>query len=51
MITKNSEIHNADRLIYAIIKCAVDDYKTELRGEGKIPGQGALCKQLYRKLL
>ena len=35
MITKNSEIHNADRLIYAIIKCAVDDYKTELRLQGK----------------
>ena len=33
MITKSSEIHNADRLIYAIIKCAVDDFKTELRGE------------------
>lgn len=32
MITKNTEIHNADMLIYAIIKCAVDDYKTELNG-------------------
>ena len=31
MITKNTEIHNTDGLIYAIIKCAVDDYR--VRGE------------------
>ena len=40
MITKSSEIHNADRLIYAIIKCAVDDYKTELRGRVRLQGKG-----------
>ena len=40
MITKSSEIHNADRLIYAIIICAVDDYKTELRGRVRFQGKG-----------
>ena len=40
MITKSSEIHNTDGLIYAIIKCAVDDYKTELRGRVRFQGKG-----------
>lgn len=40
MITKNTEIHNTDGLIYAIIKCALDDYKTELRGRVRFQGKG-----------
>ena len=40
MITKSSEIHNTDKLIYAIIKCAVDDYNTELRGRVRFQGKG-----------
>lgn len=41
MIPKGGNILNVDKLVFAIVKCAVDDYKTELRGKARFQSKGA----------
>nr|DAD63561.1 MAG TPA: hypothetical protein [Caudoviricetes sp.] len=43
MIPKGANILNVDKLVFAIIKCAVDDYKAELKGKTRFYGKGD-CK-------
>lgn len=43
MVQKGTKLFNIDRLICAIIKCAVDDYKAELKGKTRFYGKGD-CK-------
>lgn len=43
MIQKGTKLFNIDRLICAIIKCAVDDCRAELRGKTRFYGKGD-CK-------
>lgn len=43
MIQKSTKLFNIDKLICAIIKCAVDDYKAELKGKTRFYGKGD-CK-------
>ena len=40
MIQKSTKLFNIDKLIYAIVKCAVDDYKAELKGKTRFYGKG-----------
>ena len=40
MIPKGANILNVDKLVFAIIKCAVDDYKAELKGKTRFYGKG-----------
>lgn len=41
MIRGRVKLVNLDKLIYATVKCAVDDYKTELRGKARFQSKGA----------
>ena len=41
MIRGRVKLVNLDKLIYAPVKCAVDDYKTELRGKARFQSKGA----------
>lgn len=43
MVQKGTKLFNIDKLIYAITKCAVDDYKAELKGKTSFYGKGD-CK-------
>lgn len=43
MIPKGANILNVDKLVFAIVKCAVDDYKAELKGKTRFYGKGD-CK-------
>lgn len=40
MITKGTKLFNIDKLTCAIIKCAVDDYRAELKGKTRFYGKG-----------
>lgn len=40
MITKGTKLFNLDKLTCAIIKCAVDDYRAELKGKTRFYGKG-----------
>lgn len=40
MITKGTKLVNLDKLTCAIIKCAVDDYRAELRKKVRFQGKG-----------
>ena len=40
MIQKSTKLFNIDKLICAIIKCAVDDYQAELRKKVRFQGKG-----------
>lgn len=40
MITNGANILNVDKLVFAIVKCAVDDYKAELKGKTRFYGKG-----------
>lgn len=40
MITKGTKLFNIDKLTCAIIKCAVDDYRAELRKKVRFQGKG-----------
>ena len=43
MIPNGANILNVDKLVFAIVKCAVDDYKAELKGKTRFYGKGD-CK-------
>lgn len=43
MITKGTKLFNIDKLVCAIVKCAVDDCRAELRGKTRFYGKGD-CK-------
>ena len=43
MIQKSTKLFNIDKLIYAIVKCAVDDYRAELKDKTRFYGKGD-CK-------
>ena len=43
MIKKGTKLFNIDKLVCAIVKCAVDDYKAELKGKTRFYGKGD-CK-------
>ena len=43
MIQKSTKLFNIDKLVCAIVKCAVDDYKAELKGKTRFYGKGD-CK-------
>ena len=43
MIKKGTKLLNIDKLVCAIVKCAVDDYKAELKGKTRFYGKGD-CK-------
>lgn len=40
MIKKGTKLLNIDKLVYAIVKCAVNDYKAELRHAVRFQGKG-----------
>lgn len=40
MVQKGTKLFNIDKLIYAITKCAVDDYRAELKGKTRFYGKG-----------
>lgn len=40
MIKEGVKLRNLDKLIYAIVKCAIDDYKAELRHVVRFQGKG-----------
>lgn len=40
MIKKGTKLFNIDKLVCAIVKCAVDDYKAELKGKTRFYGKG-----------
>ena len=40
MIKKGTKLLNIDKLVCAIVKCAVDYYRVELRGKTRFYGKG-----------
>ena len=40
MIKKGTKLLNIDKLVCAIVKCAVDDYRAELKGQTRFYGKG-----------
>ena len=40
MVQKGTKLFNIDKLVCAIVKCAVDDYRAELKGKTRFYGKG-----------
>lgn len=51
MIQKGAKLFNIDKLVCAIIKCAVDDYRAELKGKPRLYGKRDCKRNLARLFL